>query len=110
RILNSLPQKVSPGGHHQCTRNQDRRIPTGAADRLPNVPEGVLKHEAADTGAGVEHGEDEECFEHDGEVVPDCHYGLSAKAIRKNMRHAYGKSGRAAGAIEKCLFAYSVSE
>ena len=51
--------------------SKNARIPTGAAERLPDMPESILQHEAADARAGVEHRENKQRFEHDGKVIPD---------------------------------------
>jgi len=57
------------------------------------MAERVLQHEAADAGSGVDDGEDEERFEHDGEVIPEGHDGLSAEGVGKNLRHATANAG-----------------
>ncbi|CAN3985243.1 hypothetical protein KPATCC21470_7975 [Kitasatospora purpeofusca] len=53
-------EEVSPGTDDQGAGEPDSRIPGDAADGLPEVPEHVLEHEAADAGAGVHVGEDEQ--------------------------------------------------
>ena len=64
------------------------------------MPQRILQHEAADPRAGVEDGENEQRFKHDGEVVPDGHQRFAAQRAREDMRHTQGKRGSAAGAIE----------
>ena len=54
RIFDALPEKISPGGTITALVKRIDGIPTGAAQRLPDVAEGVLHHEAADAGAGIE--------------------------------------------------------
>ena len=59
-------------------RRTSRVRPSGAQ----TWPEELLHHEASDPRARVEHGEDEEGLEHDGEVVPDAEQALAADACR----------------------------
>ena len=70
-----------------------RGIPTGAAQRLPDVAERILQHEAAHARAGIEHGQDEQRLEHDGEVVPDRHQRLPAQAVEKMCAMPTAKAG-----------------
>ena len=44
----------------------EETLPSGFQKCCP----AVLQHEAADAGAGIQRGEDEQHLEHDGEVVP----------------------------------------
>src|SRR5258708_36153634 len=74
------------------------------------MAERVLQHETSDASAGIDDGEDKQRFEHDGEVIPERHNGLSAESVGKNLRHADGKSRRAAGAVVERLLADSVRE
>src|SRR5207245_9427431 len=97
RILDPLPQKISPGRNNQSTGGEDRGIPTGAAERLPDVTEGVLHHEAADARASVENGENEQRLEHDSEVIPERHHSLAPKTVRKDVRHANRKGRSTTG-------------
>src|SRR5208337_3952008 len=39
RILDALPEEISPGSHDHGTGKKNRWIPTGAAERLPDVAE-----------------------------------------------------------------------
>ena len=110
RILDPLPQKISPGRNNQGTGGEDRGIPTGAAERLPDVTEGVLHHEAADARASVENGENEQRLEHDGEVIPERHHGLAAKTVRKDVRHANRKGRSTAGTVVEGLLADSLGQ
>ena len=110
RIFDSLPQEISPARNDERAGRQNGGIPTGAAQRLPHMSQGVLHHEAAHAGAGVEHGENEQRFKHDGEVVPDRHQRLSAQAVGKDMRHADGEGGRASGAVVESLLAYGLCQ
>ena len=80
----ALVQEVAPG------RARSRALvtitlghPARAAERLPDVPQQVLEHEAADARAGVDHGQDEERLEHDGEVVPEAEQPLAADRAAK---------------------------
>src|ERR1700688_731008 len=77
-IFNPLPEKISPGGYNHRAGKKNRRVPTRPAERLPDMAERVLQHETSDAGAGVNDGQDKERFEHDGEVIPERHDGLSA--------------------------------
>ena len=108
RILDALPEEISPGSDDHGAGQKNRRVPAGAAERFPDVAERVLQHETADSGAGVDDGEDEERFEHDGKVIPERHDGVSAESAGENLRHAHGESGRAAGAVVERLLAYGV--
>ena len=74
------------------------------------MAERVLHHEAANARAGVEDRENEQGFKHDSEVVPDRHQRLAAQAVGKNVRHADGECGRAAGAIEERLLAHGLGQ
>ena len=55
-----------------------------------------LEQEAADAGAGVDGGQDEHRFEHDGEVVPVGHQPLHEGHRREDVGHAHGERYRAA--------------
>ncbi len=110
RILDALPEEISPRGNDHRAGKKNRWIPTGAPERLPDVAQRILQHEASDAGTGVNDGEDEQRFEHDGEVIPESHDRLSAESVGKNLRHAHSESGRAAGAVVERLLADSVRE
>ena len=81
------------------------RIPRGAAQRPPDVPGQLLQHEAADAGAGVDGGQDEQRLEHDGEVIPERHQP-AAECAAEDVRHAHRERRRAAGAAEQRLLAH----
>ena len=53
-----------------------------------HVPGQLLEHEAADPGAGVDRGEDEERLEHDGEVIPERDQPC-AKRMAEDLGHSY---------------------
>ena len=76
-----------------------------SAEGLIEMAEQVLQHEAADAGAGVDDGEDEERLEHDGEVIPEAEDGVAAAGDGEDVGHAEGQRGRAAGAEEQGLLA-----
>ena len=70
----------------------------------------VLNHEARHARARVKNGQDEQRLKHDREVIPDRHYRIAPKSLRKDARHAYGKRGRTAGSIEERLLADRMSK
>ena len=72
-------------------------------------PAQLLEHEAADPGAGVHRGEDEERLEHDGEVVPERHQALAERAA-EDVGHADRERRRAAGAGEQGTLAHRRGE
>ena len=74
------------------------------------MAERILQHKAANACAGVDDGEDEQRFEHDGEVIPERHHSLATESVGKNLRHADGESGRTAGAVVERLLAHGVRE
>src|SRR6266446_1933615 len=110
RILDSLPKEIPPRRNDHRAGKKNRWIPTGAPKRFPDVPERVLQHETANAGPGVDDGKDKQRFEHDGEVIPERHDGLSTESVGKNLRHADGESGRTAGAVVERLLADGVRE
>ena len=72
--------------------------------------EQVLDHEAADAGAGVDRGQDEQRLEQDGEVVPERHHRLAADHARQDVRHADRERRRAAGARQDGVLADVLGE
>ena len=74
------------------------------------MTEGVLHHEAADAGASVKNGENEQRLEHDGEVIPERHHGLAAKTVRKDVRHANRKGRSTTGTVVEGLLADSLGQ
>ena len=66
-------------------------------ERLVDVAEQLLQHEAADARAGVDRRQDEDRLEHDREVVPEREAG-AAEHVAENAGHADGEARRAAGA------------
>ena len=75
RVGHAGVEEVAPRADDDRARRPQARLPADAADRLPDVAERVLEHEAPDPGAGVHRGQDEQGLEHDREVVPE---GLEA--------------------------------
>ena len=67
-----------------------------SAERLVDVAEQLLQHEAADARAGVDRRQDEDRLEHDREVVPEREAGAGEHALQ-NAGHADRQTGRAAG-------------
>ena len=82
-------------------RSKNRGIPTRPPQRLVDVSERVLDHEARHPRARIQNRQDEQRFKHHGEVIPERHHGAAAQALRKNVRHAHGKCRSASGAVEK---------
>src|SRR5260370_27201378 len=110
RISYSLKQEISPGADNEGAGEKDAGIPTGASQRLPDMAESLLQHEASYTRAGVEDGQDKQRLEHDGEVIPDGHQSFAAQGVREDVCHADGKCRSATGAVKECLVAYSFGE
>jgi len=52
------------------------RVCLKAGTTLP-IMSWIMKR--ADTGSGIDRGQDEQCFEQDREVVPDPHHGSPAE-------------------------------
>ena len=52
------------------------------------MPGQLLQHEAAYPSAGIDSGEDKQRFEHDGEVIPQCHQP-AAECGAEDVRHAH---------------------
>ena len=59
-----------------------------------------MEEVAANAGPGIQGGEDEEGFEHDGEVVPEVE-PAAVDDLGKDFGHADGESGGTAGAAEE---------
>ena len=102
-------QEVAPAGHDQGAGHEHRGIPGGAAERLPEVPEEVLQHEAADPGPRIDGREDEDRLEHEREVIPRCEQGV-AEGRAEDARHAHRERRCAAGAGEQRPLAHAVRE
>ena len=66
----------------------------------------ILDHEAADAGAGVDRGQDEQGLEQDGEVIPEGHHGLAADHARQDVGHAHGQGRGAARARQDRVLAH----
>ncbi len=91
RIHNTLVKKVPPQSDDDGAGQQDARHPTSAAKGLPEAAAEILNHKASNTRSRIEHGKNEERFEHDRKVIPDAEEALAADSTRKDLRHAYGK-------------------
>src|SRR5262249_13647796 len=72
--------------------------------------QGVLDHEAGNTGACIKDGENEKSFEHHGKVIPQGHHSAATQSLGKNVGHANGERGSATGAVEESFLANSVSQ
>ncbi len=105
RIQHALEQKISPERDHQYARQNNAGVPACFGYGLPEVTYQILQHETPDTGAGIENGEDEKGFEHDGEVIPNTHHRGAAERSGEDLGHADRERGRAAGTVEKRHFA-----
>ena len=69
-----------------------------------------LQHEARNPGAGVEHGQNKERLEHDGEVIPDGGKAVAAECARKNLRHPQRKRRSTAGPVEERVLSHTARE
>ena len=83
RVGDAGVEEVAPGADDEGAGDPDARLPVDPADRLPDVAEHVLEHEAADPGARVHRGQDEQRLEHDREVVPEGLHRGAAEAPRR---------------------------
>ena len=91
RIDAARPDEVTPGQHHH-RRGRDRaRHPVRIAPRLPHAPAGFLQQEPAHARPRIDRRENEDRFEHDGEVVPVVHQASHAGNVREDLRHAEGE-------------------
>ena len=70
----------------------------------------VLHHEAPYARSRIKNSQNEERLKHKGEVVPDRHNSVPAKASGKDLRHAHGERGRPSGAVVERLFADGVGQ
>lgn len=73
---------------------------TRASQRLVNVTEGILNHEAGDTRALIQDLQDKRRLEHHGEVIPQGHHGRAAETLGRDMGHPEGKC-RCNGQVEE---------
>ena len=73
------------------------------------MAEEILQHEAAHARARIDNCQDEQRFEHDGEVIPEAEDGIASAAAGEDVGHAEGERGCAAGASEKSHFARVMS-
>ena len=72
RIAHALIQEVAPGGHDRRAGQPARPgIQLVRPQRLVDMAQQILQHEAAHARAGVDDGQDEQRLEHDGEVIPE---------------------------------------
>jgi hypothetical protein len=69
RVGGAGVEEVAPGGDDQAAAQPDAGLPVDPAERLEDVAEHVLEHEAADAGAGVDRGQDEQRLEHDRDAL-----------------------------------------
>ena len=92
------PQEVPPGGHDQRRRYRVRRKPVSPFERLPEPPTEFLHHESRHARPGVDRREDEECLEHDGEMVPERHERLEPGERGEDLREPDGKGDRSSSA------------
>ena len=53
-----------------------------------NVPQQILQHEASHPRTRVDNGQDEQGFEHDGEVIPEADKRFAAARSGENVGHA----------------------
>src|SRR5438034_940917 len=81
RVHHALIQEVSPPCDDHAAGRDHARIPRGLRESRPDVAHDLLQHEPAHAGPGVDGGEDEQGFEHDGEVVPQGVEGLPPSAL-----------------------------
>src|SRR6266436_3702341 len=72
-------KKIAPRGDDDRRGDNDIRIGAAVAQRLPQIAEQVLEHEARDAGPGVQRAQNEQRLEHDREVIPECDDGASAE-------------------------------
>ena len=66
----------------------------------PEVAQGVREHEPGDASSRVDRGEDEQRLEHDREVVPEAHHGLTTEELMHDRREAYGEGWCATGTAD----------
>src|SRR5260370_5834483 len=102
-VVHSLPEEVSPGADNECAPGQNAGIPTGAAQRLPQMTHGFLQHEAGDARARIENVENQQCLKHDGKVIPDGGECFPTETVGEDMCHAHGKGRCTPGTVEKVL-------
>jgi len=103
-------RKITPRCNDHRARKKNRWIPTVRPSGFQICPRASCNMKTSDAGPGVNNGEDEQRFEHDGEVIPESHNCLAAESVGKNLRHAYCESGRATGAVVERLLADGVRE
>ncbi len=109
-VRDALVEEEAPADDDGGGGAEDAGPPAGAAEGGVEVAEEILQHEAADAGAGVDHREDEQGFEHDGEVVPEREEAFAAAAFGEDVGHAECQRWRAAGAVEERFFANGFGE
>src|SRR5260370_41294707 len=70
-VVHSLPEEVSPGTDNEGAAGQNAGIPTGAAQRLPQMAQGFLQHQAGNGGARTRNGTKDQRLGPNGKVIPD---------------------------------------
>ena len=88
--------QVTPGAGEDKTGADNARPPGLVVELGDNGADHFLEEETADPSTGVNGGQDEHGFKHDGKVVPVRHQPLHEGHLRKDVRHADGQRHRAA--------------
>lgn len=97
--MTTLVQEVAPPHDDQGARQDDCGIPGCLAEARAGVTKDLLQHEAPDARPRVDGRENEERFEHDGEMIPQGRQSAAPqerRGTREYLRHANGERRRAA--------------
>lgn len=90
---------VTPCAGDQSRCDDAAGEPMGIAELRPYAADEFLEHVAADAGAGVDDGHDEQGFKHDAEVIPVVHQVIETRDVGEDEGHADSQGNGAAGTM-----------
>ena len=88
--------QIAPRAGEDHGRDDDARPPFLVVELRNDLAHHFLQEEAPDAGAGVNSRQNEDGFEHDGEVIPVGHQMFHERNLREDVRHADGERHRTA--------------
>ena len=102
------PDEIAPRTREDRGSDHNAGPPFLVAELRPDLAHHFLQEEAAHAGAGVNSRQDEDGFEHDGEVIPVRHQAFHERNLREDVGHADGERHRAARTGHQAFLNFSL--
>ena len=87
----SRPDEVAPAEHNKQTCGHIRKEPIRSSEWRIKLPDELLDNESRHASPGIDRRQNEECLEHDGEVIPIGHQSAHAGYSSKDLRHTHSQ-------------------